>query len=140
VLSDLESEGYETATFIIPACAVNAPHRRDRVWVVAHAAGKRLEGGVDQARQVARCGKGEVESRLDGILNGLAYWVDLYNWPAPLGSEQYDWEPPRTILVKPPFWKERIKALGNAVVPLIPYVIGTAIREIDKCCKNKSEM
>lgn len=35
VLSDLESEGYACRTFIIPACAVNAPHRRDRVWVVA---------------------------------------------------------------------------------------------------------
>lgn len=36
VLSDLESEGYATQTFIVPACAVNAPHRRDRVWIVSH--------------------------------------------------------------------------------------------------------
>lgn len=36
VLFDLESEGYETGAFIIPACAVGAPHRRDRVWIVAH--------------------------------------------------------------------------------------------------------
>ena len=35
-LSDLENQGYETQAFIIPACAVNAPHRRDRVWIVAH--------------------------------------------------------------------------------------------------------
>jgi len=34
---DLESEGYEVQPFIIPACAVNAPHRRDRVWIIAHA-------------------------------------------------------------------------------------------------------
>jgi len=34
-LSDLESLGYETVPFIIPACAVDAPHRRDRVWIVA---------------------------------------------------------------------------------------------------------
>jgi len=34
--SDLESEGYEVQAFIIPACALNAPHRRDRVWIVAH--------------------------------------------------------------------------------------------------------
>jgi DNA (cytosine-5)-methyltransferase 1 len=33
---DLENEGYEVQTFILPACAVNAPHRRDRVWFVAH--------------------------------------------------------------------------------------------------------
>jgi DNA (cytosine-5)-methyltransferase 1 len=35
VLSDLESEGYTTRPFVIPACAVDAPHRRDRVWIVA---------------------------------------------------------------------------------------------------------
>lgn len=34
VLSSLENEGYETQAFIIPASAVNAPHRRDRVWIV----------------------------------------------------------------------------------------------------------
>ncbi len=35
VLSDLEGEGYETQTFNIPACGVNARHRRFRIWVVA---------------------------------------------------------------------------------------------------------
>jgi DNA (cytosine-5)-methyltransferase 1 len=35
-LADLEAEGYTARAFIIPACAVNAPHRRDRVWIVAH--------------------------------------------------------------------------------------------------------
>jgi len=40
-LSDLESLGYQAVPFIIPACAVDAPHRRDRVWIVAHADGGR---------------------------------------------------------------------------------------------------
>lgn len=35
VCSDLEKEGYEVQPFIIPACAVQAPHRRDRIWFVA---------------------------------------------------------------------------------------------------------
>jgi len=43
VLSDLEAEGYETATFVIPACAVNAPHRRDRVWIVGYSKNSRCE-------------------------------------------------------------------------------------------------
>ena len=34
--SDLEALGYSVQSFIIPACAANAPHRRDRVWIVAH--------------------------------------------------------------------------------------------------------
>jgi site-specific DNA-cytosine methylase len=36
VCADLEEAGYEVQPFIIPACAVNAPHRRDRVWIVAN--------------------------------------------------------------------------------------------------------
>lgn len=36
VLSNLEEEGYSTRTFNIPACGLNAPHRRERVWIVAH--------------------------------------------------------------------------------------------------------
>ncbi len=37
VLTDLEAEGYTARTFVIPACAVDAHHRRDRVWIIAHA-------------------------------------------------------------------------------------------------------
>lgn len=36
VLSDLESQNYDVQSFIIPACSQNAPHRRDRIWIVAH--------------------------------------------------------------------------------------------------------
>jgi len=35
VHADLEAEGYEVESIIIPACAVDAPHRRDRVWIIA---------------------------------------------------------------------------------------------------------
>lgn len=35
VCLDLEAEGYEVQPFIIPACAKNAPHRRDRCWFIA---------------------------------------------------------------------------------------------------------
>ncbi|MGB1317947.1 MAG: DNA (cytosine-5-)-methyltransferase [Flavobacteriales bacterium] len=37
VQADLETEGYEVTPFLLPACAVNAPHRRDRIWFVAYA-------------------------------------------------------------------------------------------------------
>ena len=36
VLSDLETEGYRTEVFVLPACAVDAKHRRDRVWIVCY--------------------------------------------------------------------------------------------------------
>jgi DNA (cytosine-5)-methyltransferase 1 len=46
VQTDLETEGYEVQPFILPACGVNAPHRRDRVWFIAHSAcyGHKLRG------------------------------------------------------------------------------------------------
>ena len=36
VLADLEAQDYATRAFIVPACAVDAPHRRDRLWIIAH--------------------------------------------------------------------------------------------------------
>ena len=36
IITDLENEGYETQAVLIPACAKNAVHRRDRIWFVAH--------------------------------------------------------------------------------------------------------
>ncbi|WP_066621739.1 DNA cytosine methyltransferase [Rufibacter roseus] len=41
VQADLEAEGYEVQPYVLPACAVNAPHRRDRVWFVAYSKSNR---------------------------------------------------------------------------------------------------
>ena len=41
VLADLESEGYAVQPIIVPACAVDAPHRRDRVWILGNAKKRR---------------------------------------------------------------------------------------------------
>lgn len=51
VLADLEAESYASRTFVLPAAGVNAPHRRDRLWIVAHAIGT---GG--QTRSADRVG------------------------------------------------------------------------------------
>jgi site-specific DNA-cytosine methylase len=54
LLSELENLGYETRTFCLPACAVNAPHRRDRVWIVAHSRQFRergTQGGFSDGKQ-----------------------------------------------------------------------------------------
>ena len=64
VLSDLESEGYETTTFIIPACAVNAPHRRDRVWIIANTrllgcGQRRLQGCRETEKETCRWASSE---------------------------------------------------------------------------------
>lgn len=36
ICKDFEREGYSIQPIVIPACAVGAPHRRDRVWFIAH--------------------------------------------------------------------------------------------------------
>ncbi len=43
ICRDLEREGYTVQPLLIPACAVGAPHRRDRVWFVAHSDGEGLQ-------------------------------------------------------------------------------------------------
>jgi len=48
VLTDLESEGYAWETFIIPACAVGASHRRDRVWIIANTKHFRCHSASEQ--------------------------------------------------------------------------------------------
>lgn len=62
VLSDLEGEGYSVQPIIIPACAVDAKHRRDRVWIVAHTdSGGLREQGIckEQPQRTEVVGAGE---------------------------------------------------------------------------------
>ena len=48
VLADLESEGYSTRTFIVPACGKDAPHRRDRLWIIARLVGDTSSNGRNE--------------------------------------------------------------------------------------------
>jgi len=50
VLSDLEAEGYTTRTFVVPACGVNAPHKRNRLWIVAYTNSPRQRSGEGEPR------------------------------------------------------------------------------------------
>jgi len=56
VQADLEAEGYEVQPYVLPAAAVNAPHRRDRVWFVAYSSryanGLRTKGRLDMGGQL----------------------------------------------------------------------------------------
>jgi DNA (cytosine-5)-methyltransferase 1 len=61
VCADLEAEGYAVQPFIIPAAAVGAPHRRDRVWIVANAeggnAGRIIDSGCEQQESQTKFGE-----------------------------------------------------------------------------------
>jgi len=50
VLSGLASAGYSSRVFDIPAVALGAPHRRSRLWIVAHSDSDEYEGGAQAKR------------------------------------------------------------------------------------------
>ena len=53
VQSDLEAEGYKVLPFLLPACAVDAPHKRERIWFVAYNATNTTDAGVKGVREQA---------------------------------------------------------------------------------------
>ena len=59
VLTDLEDQGYTTRPIIVPACAKNAPHRRDRVWII----GQNVDDSNDSSDRAKR-GKTRKEDSL----------------------------------------------------------------------------
>lgn len=60
VCSDLERAGYSVQPVLIPACSVGAPHRRDRVFFIAHANG---DGGQEETeREPRKVKKGDEQS------------------------------------------------------------------------------
>jgi DNA (cytosine-5)-methyltransferase 1 len=79
VQSDLETQGYEVTPFLLPACAVNAPHRRDRIWFVAYSGKLRLEQckntsemGGRQAEIPEDRYKSSLQSKADGSIRNAS--------------------------------------------------------------------
>lgn len=106
VLGDLASVGYDAEWDCIPAAAVGAPHLRDRIWIVAYAAGSKRKRfwpkSCWQPDRLANHRGWPTEPGVGRVVHGLSGRVD------------------------------RIRALGNAVVPQIPELIGRAILEAEK--------
>ena len=65
VCLDLEAEGYATQSFIIPACGVEAPHRRDRVWILGKLMGDTSSDGRSESKPSEEEGRviGQSEER-----------------------------------------------------------------------------
>lgn len=144
VLGDLASLGFDAEWHCIPASAVGAPHRRDRVWIVAYA-------DDVQRRQRARWANGQKVG--DGhrqLSAAYAHGQGRFQ-PGRTFSEVRRWIGDRA---SSPYWnrhwQEKLSeiqgmddgvstrldslgcdALGNAVVPQIPELIGRAIMATD---------
>ncbi len=176
VLRTLAEIGYDAEWHCIPASAVGAPHRRDRVWIVAYAnqtlgEGARLSGGIQQGYARSRLSSSEASLMADAncerkpqpqgsILDEWRWAIDCCQDVADASSERRQGQ--RELVkslhsapclnreavdafsgsigqiwrVEPdvgrvangiPARSHRLRALGNAVVPQIPELIGRAI-------------
>lgn len=112
ILGPLAALGYDAEWHCIPASAVGAPHRRDRVWIVAYASGERQPG----SRQLIK----SVDPTPVSFGEADALVASLQGTVLPFVCGRHDGVSAR--LAQP-----RLKALGNAVVPQIPELIGRAI-------------
>jgi DNA (cytosine-5)-methyltransferase 1 len=120
VCQDLEAENYEVQPLLIPACAVNANHKRERVFIVADSSSQRL-----QERQEP----GEMEEW--GAPTGIKRHGGRQNFGRYSGA-QWAVEPDvGRVANGVPSRVDRLRALGNAVVPAQVYPILQAIADAD---------
>jgi DNA (cytosine-5)-methyltransferase 1 len=139
VLGDLAEIGYDAEWHSIPACALDAPHERDRVWIVAYPRGQQYEGASpplwgtaaarlleaysyhagprssdDRGRQALaeRTGRGALDDG-DCSNGGRDHW----RVESPLDRMAHGI----------PHRLDRLGGLGNAVVPQVAEVVGRAV-------------
>ncbi len=151
VLSNLESIGYGTRSFVIPACAVNACHKRDRLFIVAYSQKFRdSQFSITRSDNEHIKSQGELRGSISGEnLNpnsnnnpttrqrensGVLLFIpesDRYNY----NGWERSWVESATSLCRMddgfPNRVARLKALGNAVVPQQIYPIYKVIVEIE---------
>ena len=132
VLSDLESESYETMPpFIIPACGVDADHKRDRLWILAYSHNgehiksvRRGNQAPDKIQKINKkehssTGRSSRTSTVRKASNGYTDEESCRSWIT---------EPELGRVVDGiPNQMDRLKSLGNAVVPQVVELIGRAI-------------
>ena len=177
VLSDLETQGYTGQAYLIPACGIDAPHKRERCFILAYAKSPcnvgRLFGGAKDLATDGRQGsdnrgrtqsvierqRGQDEPRIAGVVDGVrtgVYGVDpdpdlaelSRRGEIPIFRGGVQTQPRRISGVDPagqnwvsepaicrvvdgiPDRVDRVRALGNAVVPQQAYPFFAWIAEI----------
>jgi DNA (cytosine-5)-methyltransferase 1 len=150
VLRSLHQIGYDAEWHCIPASAVGAPHQRDRIWIVAYSESVFSDGGNYNAG-ISMESKTQSESRNSSREKSVAYsggeGLEGFGIRT-IGTEQKESLPTRSGCIvrainKSDFWEvepqlgrvadgipnrvDRLKQLGNSLVPQIPELIGYAI-------------
>jgi len=150
VCTDLEDAGYDVQPFVIPAVAVDAYHRRDRVWFVAHTqhpapTRQRERGGerlsIPESEQLSSAGCDVADARSRGLPQPTRPGLGEFSGQAgaPEGGESRgrmsaawrDWpvEPDvGRVAHGVPHRVDRLRALGNAIVPQVAAQIMRAMK------------
>lgn len=148
ILADLEAIGYAAWPLVIPACAVDARHRRDRLWLVAYAD----QGGI---RRAGRSGNsGHAAQRGENVADGRGAGLEGHSWhgedghqPGRLGTpagrsacaaslwrDESDWFAESgmgRVAHGIPNRAHRLKGLGNAIVPQVAETLLRMIAKIE---------
>ena len=153
VHGELAEIGYSSESHCIPAASVGAPHIRDRVFILAYAD---RPGRDQQRRPVAALAKQQAPKRCG---SELAYTTNAVRWPdggdPEQGGAEHGQQPRRAISGAPTisdWWAvepdvgrvangipkrvDRLRGLGNAVVPQIAEYIGRCIIDMDAQTTN----
>jgi len=160
VQTDLEAEGYEVLPFLLPACAVGAPHRRDRIWFIAYSDlyGSNKRNGnneINTSEGRVNAFSNSIESINNGF-NTNTTCIGLRRESNRIGntgltfkkSERNNWQtfPTQSAICRgndgfpgeldnitfSKWRKESIKAYGNAIVPQVAYQIFKSICQYQK--------
>ena len=143
VLLDLEAEGYATRPFIVPACGVDAPHKRDRIWIIARlmedTSGRRYGNKEEEIRP-------RRDRTVNASITSSANVADTddsgreeQRWPQPAQAKHQAPQCRSGWLTEPPVGRvangiprrvDRLKGLGNAIVPQIAMRIAMTIKAI----------
>jgi DNA (cytosine-5)-methyltransferase 1 len=126
VLADLESIGYEATAIVFPAHALGAPHRRERVWIIANADSNRLQ------RQHP------ISSTAQRIIEE---WDNISRMVSKIHKREINRLPESCICRKsnrPANLVDRLKLLGNGQVPACTKWIAENIIEFERVMEKES--
>ena len=130
VQSDLEIEGYEVIPFLLPACAVNSPQLRNRIWFIAYNDKVEQESvgiGRTENKQQRETQIGREDWKLFDLVGDGTVFANWRNTRRTDHTESVFCRNGDGVSG----WMDRLDALGNAVVPQIAYEIFRAIEATD---------